>query len=122
MDAKSAENTDVRVTVWFCDECGYWRKDESTGVHQTTNPANPNGAMVRHPLRAVEFVPADSLARVTQENDDLKRDRAWALEHIEAAYEHMAPADRGAPSVQGLRDARAEIDLARVALASVADR
>jgi hypothetical protein len=44
-----------RIRVWVCDECDYWRKDRSTGVHQTTNPANPNGRMVIHELHEAEF-------------------------------------------------------------------
>lgn len=44
-----------RLFVWFCDECGYWRKDESTGVHTANNPADPGGPMLRHALRRAWF-------------------------------------------------------------------
>jgi hypothetical protein len=51
-----------RITVWLCDECGYWRKDQATGVHQTSNPDNPRGRMVVHELRAVEFTRSSSVS------------------------------------------------------------
>lgn len=47
-----------RIEVWVCDECDYWRQDKSTGVHQTSNPKDPRGAMVTHPLRKAVFVEA----------------------------------------------------------------
>lgn len=46
----------MRITVWVCDECGYWRQEKTTGVHQTTDPKNPNGSLVKHDLREAEFV------------------------------------------------------------------
>jgi hypothetical protein len=51
-----------RITVWWCDKCGYWRQEQSSGVHQTSNPAEWRGPMVVHELRPVIFeqVPASS--------------------------------------------------------------
>lgn len=40
-----------RITAWVCDECGYWRQEKSTGVHQTTH-----GLMAVHQLREAVFV------------------------------------------------------------------
>lgn len=31
---KAPDKTPPQIEVWVCPECGYWRKDESTGVHQ----------------------------------------------------------------------------------------
>jgi len=58
------DGSDPRVKVWYCDECGYWRKEQATGRHQTTNPYDPNGHMVSHQLREVEFVLGDHDFRV----------------------------------------------------------
>lgn len=44
-----------RINVWWCDKCGYWRQERSTGVHTAPNPADPNGALLTHPLRPVAF-------------------------------------------------------------------
>lgn len=44
------------ITVWACPVCGYWREDKSSGVHQTANPDDPTGRMVRHDLDAVTYV------------------------------------------------------------------
>jgi len=49
------------ITVWACDECGYWRQEHTTGVHTATNPADPAGPLLRHVLREVSFVGADAL-------------------------------------------------------------
>lgn len=49
-----------RITAWVCDECDYWRKDRSSAkevvVHQTTNPTDLSGPLVKHPLRKAVFV------------------------------------------------------------------
>ena len=45
------------ITVWVCDECGYWRKEKATGVHQTNDPTDWRGRMVTHPLREAVYVP-----------------------------------------------------------------
>lgn len=37
-----------RITVWWCDECGYWREQRSTGVHVHYGQ---NRGGVEHPLR-----------------------------------------------------------------------
>ena len=50
----------VRIVVWFCEECGYWRPDETTGVHMVPNPADFNGKLICHELHAVEFATAPS--------------------------------------------------------------
>ena len=44
-----------RITVWWCDLCGYWRQEQSTGVHAAVNPANPRGSYLSHPLVPVVF-------------------------------------------------------------------
>jgi hypothetical protein len=38
------------IVVWVCHECGYFRLDKTTGVHQTTNPDDPYGRLVIHKL------------------------------------------------------------------------
>lgn len=52
-----------RITVWVCDDCGYWREDgRPTAVHMTANPDDSFGGLVRHPLRETVFLRApDSL-------------------------------------------------------------
>ncbi len=45
----------MEITAWVCDMCGYWRKEESTRRHQTTNPSDPNGRMAVHILREATF-------------------------------------------------------------------
>lgn len=50
-----------RITVWFCEICGYWRKEKATGRHQTDNPQDPRGKLVVHDLIAVEFIHAATL-------------------------------------------------------------
>lgn len=46
----------LRITAWVCDECGYWRQEERTGVHQTSNPDDWRGKLVTHPLRRAVFM------------------------------------------------------------------
>ena len=50
----------TRIVVWFCEECGYWRPSETTGVHAAPNPDDPNGRYLRHELHPVEFAAAPS--------------------------------------------------------------
>jgi hypothetical protein len=47
-------------TIFACVEpgCDYWRDEMSTGVHMTTNPEKPHGAMVRHKLVPLPVIPA----------------------------------------------------------------
>jgi hypothetical protein len=51
-----------RITVWVCVECDYWRKEKSTGVHQTFIPASHEEAKrtgnrnVIHHLREMTFI------------------------------------------------------------------
>ena len=47
--------TPTDITIYVCRECGYWRQEERTGVHQTVNPKDPNGKMVRHALRPLLY-------------------------------------------------------------------
>jgi hypothetical protein len=50
------------ITVWVCDECDYWRQEQSTGVHQTYIPADratqkeTGSRDVIHALRKARFV------------------------------------------------------------------
>jgi len=44
-----------RITVWWCDECSYWRQDKSTGIHMAQNPDDWRGRHVEHALRPVVF-------------------------------------------------------------------
>lgn len=46
----------TEVTLYVCDECGYFRAEYSTGRHQTPNPKDPRGRMAVHDLKAVKFV------------------------------------------------------------------
>lgn len=50
-----------RIKVWACVEpsCGYWRQEKTTGMHSTTNPTNPTGALVSHALVETEYVLAN---------------------------------------------------------------
>lgn len=49
------EQSRNRITVWFCDQCGYWRKEKATGKHQTNDQENWRGPMVVHELREATF-------------------------------------------------------------------
>jgi len=49
----------IRVTLWVCDTCGYWRSDRATGIHVSTNPEDPMGKMLRHELREAIFEEAE---------------------------------------------------------------
>lgn len=44
------------IVVWYCEVCGYWRKEKATAIHQTTNPDDPTGKMAVHVLHPKEFV------------------------------------------------------------------
>jgi hypothetical protein len=57
-----------KITAWICDECGYWRKEKSTGVHQTMSLQDPNGRLVRHELREAVFV--ECVAAVVSGTED----------------------------------------------------
>ncbi len=48
-------NEHLRITVWWCNECGYWRKEQTTGIHAAVNPRDRNGRFLSHPLRPVTF-------------------------------------------------------------------
>lgn len=56
------------ITVWLCDECGYWRKDKSTGIHQTNSSDDPNGKQVRHVLREAEFIRWLTKTQIAEDN------------------------------------------------------
>ena len=43
------------VTLWVCDECGYYRIEKSTGVHSAMNLDDPRGAYLSHALSPVRF-------------------------------------------------------------------
>jgi len=45
----------VEVTLWVCDECGYYRAEERTGVHTATNPADLGGRLLSHKLKPTLF-------------------------------------------------------------------
>lgn len=45
--------------IWACPKCDYYRCDQARGVHMTSDPANPNGAMIEHRLVEVEVVRKD---------------------------------------------------------------
>jgi hypothetical protein len=47
-----------RIVVWVCESegCDYWRGEKTSGVHAATNPADPNGKLLTHELRAIVFV------------------------------------------------------------------
>lgn len=87
-----------RWTVWVCVEpgCNYCRHAKSSGVHQTTNPQNPVGPMVRHELEPVEVIPVSEAERLRE-----------ALERAMNYAHHISGCDyRGGEGVCdcGLRD------------------
>lgn len=53
-----------RITVWWCDECGYWREQRSTGVHVHYGQ---NRGGVEHPLRPATFELVRSVGVETQQ-------------------------------------------------------
>lgn len=44
-----------QITVWACPICGYWRSEESTGVHQAF-PKDGRGRGERHVLEPTTYV------------------------------------------------------------------
>ena len=56
-----------RLTVWWCDECGYARLERSTGVQQTCSARDPQGRMVVHELRPVTFVAEQDPQRLPED-------------------------------------------------------
>ena len=33
-EAVSEDKTPKKITVWVCPDCGYWRQEKTSGVHQ----------------------------------------------------------------------------------------
>ncbi len=78
--------SDRRITVWVCVECDYARLEQRGNSHVTTNPDDPNGALVIHTLREAVFVEA---------RDDPDHDsEACLAESAEAATEERAERQR----------------------------
>lgn len=116
--------TGDRISVWVCDECGYWRQEKTTGRHQTTNPADPTGRMVVHLLRSAEFVDvaaydalAARVAALEQAAEAVRGEIREALLNIgrEIHREHVDRIDHG----YILQQVDGAIAAARAALADV---
>jgi len=66
------------IQVWACPECGYWRKDQSTGVHAYFPD---DGKAVRHELVQVTYTPAGRRDDLDAECARL-RGEMWAIRDV----------------------------------------
>lgn len=48
-------SADDKVTVWGCDECGYWRQEKSTGVQIMKHHLAPRVIRVDHLVRPAVY-------------------------------------------------------------------
>lgn len=48
-----SDQTPGRIYVWVCPVCGYWRQEETTGVHMLYPSTGPG---VRHTLVQAAYI------------------------------------------------------------------
>lgn len=83
--------TKTRIKVWYCETCGYWRQEESTGIHMVASTTgNPFGPMVSHTLVEREFVSREGYELVLA-----------ALRHLATPNHGIAPTAQDAVDMVG---------------------